>query len=626
MPTSASQHDDNDSADKLGNPLPREFPRERRIAVLLQKKTKSMALLSGRGESRRASIGSNALRRPLKIRSRLINGGGPRLAVFRILVSNIIAPSSTGPRPWSLWTHPKLQGVFERKLHCPLPPWTEALSLVNAFFEQDHMALRIFHPPAFIALLGQQYSGESGKSPAWWTAFNAVLAISHRRRVEEGTSTDKELMWSYAANALDTVLDILLRATQLMSVQALLTLAWFFLGTPNPQPSFMLVANAIRLAHSIGLHRKNCGTSLSPLERATRINVFWLAFSLDRELSLRTGRPPAQDFGDFDVDLPDLQLQPDLSSSISRDASSNVFLAGTRLAVIQAKLYSEIYLSEGLQPADIRRKTTDLHRDLEDWSSSFGLCPNLQRHPELTKQAAILRLNYTYYHTVILVHRAQSDVEWRRSSTLEGSRKSSNQSIERSLQAARSILKIGSFVPETWTSFRWDVIPINVTAIIVLSLYLRRRPGVSTAADDLDLILDGVMRLVSLEHQETESYLRPVTAACQGVYTAAIKAVRTHHIEAFEIDDRDPEHPVTVSAGSEAVPESQVSSLGNALQTTPRAASPFRIEPDPELGTNPQNPLVDTNYISWDQTMTDREIVPWEFEYLLGDNSFDPLG
>ncbi|TQN66484.1 Fusaridione A cluster transcription factor fsdR [Colletotrichum shisoi] len=176
------------------------------------------------------------------------------------------------------------------------------------------MALPLFHPPAFIALLGQQYSGKSGRSPARWTAFNAVLAISHRQRVEEGKSAQRERMWGYAANGLDTVLDILPRATQLISVQALLILAWFFLGTPNPQPSFMLVANAIRPAHSIGLYRKNYGASLSPIQRVTRINVFRPAFSMDRELSLRTGRPPAQDFGDFDVDLPDPQLQPDFSN------------------------------------------------------------------------------------------------------------------------------------------------------------------------------------------------------------------------------------------------------------------------------------------------------------------------
>ncbi|CAI0642814.1 unnamed protein product [Colletotrichum noveboracense] len=602
MPTSASQHDDNVSAIKLANPLPRVFLQERQIAALVQRGMRQKDLLS----SKRGDF----LPKGAQVRGRRSSSAISLLRAQPVPVELPSAREKTArpdseAGPWSLWTHPKLQGVFERKLHRPLPPWTEALSLVNAFFEQDHMALPIFHPPAFIALLGQQYSEESERSPAWWTAFNAVLAISHRRRVEEGTSTDKELMWSYAANALDTVLDILLRATQLMSVQALLTLAWLFLGTPNPQPSFMLVANAIRLAHSIGLHRKNCSSSLSPLERATRINVFWLAFSLDRELSLRTGRPPAQDFGDFDVDLPDLQSQPDFRNSSFMPASSKVFSAGTRLAVIQAKLYSDIYLSGGLQLVDIKRKTTDLHRDLEEW---------------------LLRLNYTYYHTVILVHRAQSDVDWKRSGNSESPRTLSSKSIERSLEAARSILKIASLVPGTWKSFLWDVIPINVTAVIVLSLHLRRRPGVSTATDDLDLICDGVRRLMSLEHEETESYLRPVTTACLGVYNAAIKAVRSHMTGTAENLDIDPERPVTGVNGTEADSERRNSSLRNSLQTTPRATSPFRFEPELDLVTNAQTPLVDTNFISWDQTMTDREIVPWEFEYLLGDNSFDPLG
>ncbi|KAF4832529.1 Fusaridione A cluster transcription factor fsdR [Colletotrichum tropicale] len=594
MPTSASQHDDNVSANKLANPLPRAFLQERKIAALVQRGMRQKDLLSSK----------RGVFRPKGAQVR-----GHRLRVDPHQRSHCF---ELNPSQWNFRVPAKRHRGQIRKQGpglCGLTPNYRA-SLKESY----------------TVPFPHGYSGESEKSPAWWTALNAVLAISHRRRVEEGASADKELMWSYAANALDTVLDILLRATQLMSVQALLTLACFFLGTPNPQPSFMLVANAIRLAHSIGLHRKNCGTSLSLLERTTRINVFWLAFSLDRELSLRTGRPPAQDFGDFDVDLPDLQSQPDFSNSNSMPASSKVFSAGTRLAVIQAKLYSEIYLSEGLEPVDIKRKTTDLHRDLEEWRLSFALCPNLQRYPELTKQASVLRLNYTYYHTVILVHRAQSDVEWKRSSNSESHRTPSSKSIERSLEAARSILNIASFVSGTWRSFLWDVIPINVTAIIVLSLHLRRRPGVSTATDDLDLICDGVRRLMSLEHEETESYLRPVTTACLGVYNAAIKAVRLNVIGTAENLDIGPERPVTGVNGTEADSERRTSSLRNSLQTTPRAASPFRFEPEPDLVTNAQTPLIDTHFISWDQTMTDREIVPWEFEYLLGDNCFDSLG
>ncbi|KAK6215403.1 fungal specific transcription factor [Colletotrichum tabaci] len=577
---SASQRNDGDTANKLAKSLLRAHLQEHRIMAPLQKGVRIEALFGGRA----------ALPQPA-----------------RVLVRSHKA-------------------VFERRSHCALPPWTEALSLVNAFFEQEHTALPLFHPPAFIALLGQQYSGESERSPAWWTAFNAVLAISHRQRVEEGKSAEKERVWGYAANALDTVLDILLRATQLMSVQALLILAWFFLGTPNPQPSFMLVANAIRLAHSIGLHRKNCGSSLSPIERATRINVFWLAFSLDRELSLRTGRPPAQDFGDFDVDLPDPQLQPDFSNSCPSTPSFNAFFAGTRLAVIQAKLYSEMYLSEVLQPDAVREATRSLDRDLQDWRKTFSFGLDLEGCPGLSRHATILRLNYTYYHTVILVHRAQSDLDWR-SSNSENPQAFSSQSIEHSVQAARSILKIGPLVPDTWQSVLWDVIPINVTAIIVLSLHILRRPDFLGTADDLSLISDGVRRLISLGHEETESYLRPVTAACQGVYNAAVKAATAHGIMSLENLDRDLGRSVTVSSGTGAGPGSRTYGLRNSSQTTLGAASPFRFESEPGLLTNPPTPLVDTaNNISWDQTMTDREIVPWEFEYLLGDNSFDLLG
>ncbi|KDN70726.1 putative fungal specific transcription factor [Colletotrichum sublineola] len=287
MPMSASQRDDNDSANKPATPMLPATPQELHIMTLVLKGMKLKHLPNGKRGDFQSKGGAQ-----VRIHNVRIVRFHPRPRPPKTH-RNQTARSGPEAGPWSLWMHPKLQGVFERKVHCPLPPWTEALSLANAFFEQEHMALPIFHPPAFIALLGQQYSGESEKNPAWWTAFNAVLAISHRRRVEQGMSTDKELMWSYAANALDTVLDILLRATQLMSVQALLTLAWFFLGTPNPQPSFMLVANAL----------------LPELPRKGHKNQRVLAGVFPRQRIEPThSRPPAQDFGGFDVGLPDPQL------------------------------------------------------------------------------------------------------------------------------------------------------------------------------------------------------------------------------------------------------------------------------------------------------------------------------
>ncbi len=59
--------------------------------------------------------------------------------------------------------------------------------------------------------------------------------------------------------------------------------ALFLQGTPNPQPSFFLVAAAIRLAHSIGLHKRGSGFGLNSAESEQRKRVFWIAYMVDRE-------------------------------------------------------------------------------------------------------------------------------------------------------------------------------------------------------------------------------------------------------------------------------------------------------------------------------------------------------
>ncbi|KAG5744281.1 hypothetical protein H9Q69_000031 [Fusarium xylarioides] len=173
------------------------------------------------------------------------------------------------PESWSKWTHSSIEPLFTKRIMKPLPSWTEAFSLVSEFFTHEHQVFPCFNAPAFICLLGQQYS--CTESPAWWVSLNSVLAIAQRRRAEAAQSAEAEdLAWAYASNALAGTWDVLMRSTQLSSVQALLAIAWFFVGTPNPQPSFMLVGCAVRLAHSIGIHVESqdpsTGNCVSELE------------------------------------------------------------------------------------------------------------------------------------------------------------------------------------------------------------------------------------------------------------------------------------------------------------------------------------------------------------------------
>lgn len=54
-------------------------------------------------------------------------------------------------------------------------------------------------------------------------------------------------------------------------------------GTPNPQPGFFLLAAALRLAHSIGLHKRGSDFNLNDVESEQRKRVFWIGYVLDKE-------------------------------------------------------------------------------------------------------------------------------------------------------------------------------------------------------------------------------------------------------------------------------------------------------------------------------------------------------
>lgn len=96
---------------------------------------------------------------------------------------------------------------------------------------------------------------------------------------------------------------LFLRNADLPAVQGLLGLAICVQGTPNAQALIMLAASAMRLSHSIRLHRNTTsGFTKSQIEERRR--TFWIPFILDADISLRVGRPPVQDMDDYNTPLP----------------------------------------------------------------------------------------------------------------------------------------------------------------------------------------------------------------------------------------------------------------------------------------------------------------------------------
>ncbi|KAM6516489.1 hypothetical protein FALCPG4_014671 [Fusarium falciforme] len=440
------------------------------------------------------------------------------------------APKQAFPskESWSRWTHPSVRTTLERRTKQPLPPWSKAFTLVSEFFEHDHKAMPCLHPPTFMTLLGQQYCDTSEESPAWWVALNAVLAIAQRRRVETGRSplAEEDLAWGYAANALGSTLDVLMRSSCLLSVQALLTIGWFFIGTPNPQPAFMLVGSTVRLAHTIGVHRNDYNHNLGSIEKEMRNRVFWVAVSLDSQLCLQTGRPPAHDLHDFHPRLPSDALEDDSGILQATDGSKiNTLRVQAQFALIQASISRELSSVSGNSTLS-RDRAAELNGQLDEWSSSLPLLfqPGAQFGNQ--NDCLLKRLHASYHHSVIAVNRSQSLEYWMaldRPTTSELTA-SIMASVQRCLAAARAIAVIGGTIPYTRKELSWSLLPSILAAIIVLSFNLLRTPGADSADEDLEAILCLLKLFDAMDEGDKMTYLAYIQMRCRKLFQMAQEA------------------------------------------------------------------------------------------------------
>ncbi|OMP88530.1 putative transcriptional regulatory protein, partial [Diplodia seriata] len=458
-----------------------------------------------------------------------------------------------GGGSWARWTHPLLQSLWPAENSTPVPACDEALALVNDYFESHNTALPIFHPPTFMALFGSQYQpgGTASSDPAWSAALNAVLALSQRRRAEQQRPRTQEagdLAWAYAKNALEVTLALVMRSTSLLSVQALLALACFFRGTPNPQPFFFLTAAAVRLSHSAGLHRGADHLPLTAVEREQRSRVFWIAIVLDSSASLRTGRPCAHSIHDIGVALPSGAPRDNLGIVVNARGTAvlSVLLAAARFAVIEGKVYDRIFAAcaAGKTTEALDGDVRALGEELAAWSSAMipggtDDCGGRVADDWGDRHLHVAGLLLAFHSAVITVHSAT----WQRHFTsLRGMKRSArhqSQSLDGDassstfpdtdvcLRSAREIVRLLSGVPQENTSFIWEVVHRPVQAMMLFFVCILQRPDDADAAAHLRAMGDAVafMSKATATNQE-DCFVRPMLTVGHELMRIARAAVQ----------------------------------------------------------------------------------------------------
>lgn len=326
----------------------------------------------------------------------------------------MISEVSIENNKWTNWKPEVFGDLFPRPVFRPLPTKAETLSLLKDYFENFNCMLPLFHQPTFMHLVERQYSADPYQGTGWWASLNVVLALSHRLRVMSNLVPQDEdgKAWDYLKNAMGCFAELSIRNTDLLSVQALLGMALFMQGTPNPQPTFLLISTAIRLSHSIGLHKRGTGFNLNPIEIEQRKRVFWIAYLMDKDLSLRSGRPPAQDDDDMNVELPDADPSDNIGNIPLSDGKGkmNLFRVMCEFAIIEGKVYKRLYSTMATKQTDGELLNTigELDRELDDWKDGIPIDFRPEHEIKASHTPLILHvvmLHLAYYNTLTTIHR-----------------------------------------------------------------------------------------------------------------------------------------------------------------------------------------------------------------------------
>ena len=327
---------------------------------------------------------------------------------------NMISEVSEDDHKWTNWKPEVFSDVFRRPIFRPLPPKDEALSLLSDFFENFNCMFPLFHQPTFMHLVHRQYSSDPYQGSGWWASLNCALAIAHRLRVMSNLvpQEEDEKAWGYLKNAMGVFAELTMRNTDLLSVQGLLGMALFMQGTPNPQPSTLLVAAAIRLSHTIGLHKRGTGFNLNPVEIEQRKRVFWIAYILDKDLCLRAGRPPAQDDDDMNVELPDADPADNIGNIPLADGKGklNLFRVMAEFAVIESNVYARLYSTKATKtsPGELLNIIGELDQQLEEWKDRIPIDFRPEHEIKASHTPLILHvvmLHFAYYNCLTTIHR-----------------------------------------------------------------------------------------------------------------------------------------------------------------------------------------------------------------------------
>jgi hypothetical protein len=277
----------------------------------------------------------------------------------------------------------------------------------------------LFHEPTFLRMLRDWYSTPvSQQSPAVWGAINIVLALS-RRHTYLDISSPRGTLDIYVRNAQSVLNHLVTRDEDLLGIQVVIGLALIFYGTSDPKPATVLIATAVRLAHALRISTRQRSQDLEPELDTLRQRIFWVLYTLDRDIAMRIAQPAMINESDIDLELPEENPSDSVGVLCAENGTRiNFFRKRVQLAWIEGKVYEWMFSVRAgkLPPAKKEENKRRAARALEQWYATLPaefkpeLLPDIADVPTFRAFAV---LHFTHMQTLAIIHQSYSfDAEW----------------------------------------------------------------------------------------------------------------------------------------------------------------------------------------------------------------------
>jgi len=301
--------------------------------------------------------------------------------------------------------------------------------MIGVYLNTVNSLLPLFHPDTLLRLVGETYALEpKQRDPVVWAAINVVLAMALQQMPESNSAgTPYGTTESYLSHAQSVLWAITLSQTQLINIQTLIGMAMLLQTGHDSTPALVIISTAMRLIHKIGLQNRAYSAHLDPVERQQHARVFWLAYIVDRDLSLRAQQPSIQIDDDIDLDFPMSfstvtigDSSAGVVTSVDGSTTMDYFLARVQLASIQGDIYDHLYSTRAWKrtPEERRLKRENIVLALNHWKASvpsdFGaadVITTTSNNPSVGAFFCILHTNSLL--SLMLITRAHAwDEQW----------------------------------------------------------------------------------------------------------------------------------------------------------------------------------------------------------------------